>query len=46
MINYVFVYICELKVDIFGIIIVSVLMKTRQIRFSKDSNKHTKTGCI
>lgn len=28
----VFMYICELKVDIFGIIIVSVLMKTKQIR--------------
>lgn len=30
MINYVFMYICELKVDIFRI--VSVLMKTKQIR--------------
>lgn len=30
MINYVFMYICELKVDIFGI--VNVLMENKQIR--------------
>lgn len=44
MINYVFMYICELKVNIFGI--VNVLMENKQIRFSKDSNKYTKAGCI
>lgn len=44
MINYVFMYICELKVNIFGI--VNVLMENKQIRFFKDSNKYIKVGCI